>query len=133
MDFFNDLITSYLEKNEEINNKAGIILNEVIFDNTRFDFRKIENILKYILLNDFKINLYKKENDIIEIVDKDEEIIFINYYDFIKSIEALYYNFDSLISNVFEIFDTKNSNVALKKHREKQKRINPPAKDEDSE
>ena len=48
----------------------------------------------------------------------------INYYDFIKAIEILYCNFDSLVSNIFENFDIKNSNIALKQHREKQKKEN---------
>ena len=122
-EFLSKIITLYLKKNEVINNEVGRILNEVIFDNTKLDFKKVENILKYILLSDFKINSDKKDNDIIEI-DKNGKKTIINYYDFIKAIEILYCNFDSLVSNIFENFDVKNSNIALKQHREKQKREN---------
>ena len=123
-DFLSKKKTLYLKKNENINIEVGKILNEVIFDNTKLDFNKVENILKYILLSDFKINSDKKDDDIIEIIDKNEKKVIINYYDFIKAIEILYCNFDSLVSNIFENFDIKNSNIALKQHREKQKKEN---------
>ena len=71
-----------------------------------------------------KINSDKKDDDIIEIIDKNKKKVIINYYDFIKAIEILYCNFDSLVSNIFENFDIKNSNIALKQHREKQKKEN---------
>ena len=45
-----------------------------------------------------------------------------NYYDFIKLVEMLYFNFEMLINNGINLFDLKNNNNALREHREKQKK-----------